>query len=74
MLQRGGASKHSGGSADAAAAGMLAKTLQKMVGGDLDDAALQRELFELLDDPTALDMFIPELMANRRRIAYLQEL
>ena len=73
MLQRGGAMRHSGGSKDAAAATALAKTLQKMLGGDLDDAALQRELFELLDDPAALDTFIPELMSNRRRIAYLQQ-
>jgi hypothetical protein len=72
VLQRGGASKHSGGSADADSAKALAKTLQKMLSGDLADAVLQPELFELLDDPAALDTFIPELMANRRRVAYLQ--
>ena len=72
VLQRGGASTHGGGATDAPAATALAKTLQKMLGGDLDDAALQRELFELLDDPAALDTLIPELMANRRRVAYLQ--
>jgi hypothetical protein len=72
VLGRGGASSHSGGSTDDAAAKALAKTLQKMLGGDASDAELQPELFELMDDPEALDEFIPALMANRRRIAYLQ--
>eukprot|EP01043_Picozoa_sp_COSAG02_P053284 COSAG02_NODE_5861_length_3981_cov_9.921175_2_plen_815_part_00 len=72
VLGRGGASSHSGGSTDDDAAKALAKTLQKMLGGDASDAELQPELFELMDDPEALDDFIPALMANRKRIAYLQ--